>query len=98
MSEIHRRRCGAPAGFATLYGVHIPFEHRDPLAYWAAWLALRYGRHEAEAFVRDTMAQRWTTVPALRALYEQKLEVARTKKAIRNLSRKALRDANKNRR
>lgn len=85
MSEKRRRAWGAPDGHATLYGIHIPLEHRGPLRYWADWCFTRGGQQAAVDFVLDAKSQGWANMPSLRAMWEEKLAIAENRKMIRML-------------
>lgn len=91
LSEIHRKRWGAPDGFCTVYGVHVPFEHRTPVRYWADWVAYRQGWDGAQGFVEGLKSENWASVPRLWTLYQRKLEVRRTADFLRYLEAEARR-------
>lgn len=85
LSAIHRKRWGAPDGYATVRGVHVPFEHRDPLRYWANWISAREGETAAHDFVAAVRDGNWKAVPRIRALFEERQAVHRNRELLRRL-------------
>ena len=85
LSAIHRRRWGAPEGYATVRGVHVPFEHRTPIRYWSDWLAYNEGEDAARAFIRGLKDADWLPMPRLWNLYGQRKAVAALRDEIRQL-------------
>jgi hypothetical protein len=85
LSAIHRKRWGAPEGYCTIRGIHVPFEHREPIRYWSDWWAHHYGEDDAKKFVADLKSADWKLIPRLRQLWNQKRQVGRNRDLIRNL-------------
>lgn len=83
LSEIHRKRWGAPEGFATVRGVHVPFEHRAPLRYWSDYIAYHDGEDIAAEWLARRAEAEWTDMPELWRLYRARKEIAATRDAIR---------------
>lgn len=96
LSEIHRKRWGAPDGFCTIYGIHVPFEHREPIRYWADWVAYHQGRESAQEFVHRQRASDYSAVDYLRKLMLRKRQIYHNAEAIRQVQWEAHR-ANQNR-
>lgn len=97
MREVHRRRHGAPNGYCTIYGTHVPSEHHDPVRYWAGWLANRHGRAAAVEFVKDHAANNWSEISRVRELWDIKKLVSANRQTIRRVEQE-IENANKNRR
>jgi hypothetical protein len=83
LSAIHRKRWGAPEGYATIRGVHVPFEYRAPLRYWSDYIAHHYGEDVARRYLRTAEADGWIEMPRIRDFYDKRREIARTRDAIR---------------
>jgi hypothetical protein len=85
MSMSQRRRLGIPYGHVQIYGAHIPEQFAAPLRYWATWMAWKFGREEAEAFIND---QKFNDYPDLQKLEEAwllKLSASEIREMIRAL-------------
>ncbi len=85
-----RRRFGAPDGFATVYGVHVPLEHAEPLRFWAHWLSYNESPERASSFVEYHRLIDWSDVPRLRELWEERQQIADNREAIRLLTWEAI--------
>jgi hypothetical protein len=85
MAAIHRRRWGAPEGHCTIYGVHVPLEHADPIRFWAQWLSCQMGRATAREFVEGLKAEAYASVDRIRFLWQQRLEVGHNRELIRQI-------------
>ena len=83
LSEIHRKRWGAPEGFCTVRGVHVPFEHRPPVRYWSDWIAYHQGEERARQWIQGLRDAEWADMPAITEIFNQRKEIARTRDAIR---------------
>jgi hypothetical protein len=83
LSAIHRKRWGAPEGYCTVRGVHVPFEHRAPVRYWSDWCAHHQGKDAARQWIESLKADEWFTMPRLWELYRARLEIAKTRDFIR---------------
>jgi hypothetical protein len=90
-SVLGRKRHGAPDGFCTIYGIHVPFEHRDPLRHWADWLTYHHGQDEARRMLLELKADNWRDVPRLRRLWEQKKLIHENGKVIADITWEAWR-------
>lgn len=85
LSAIHRRRWGAPEGCATVRGIHIPFEYRDPIRYWSDWLAYHDGEDAARVFIQKLKDTDWRDMPRVRRLYNARKDVAAMRDEIRDI-------------
>lgn len=95
VSEIHRARHGAPPGYSTVYGVHVPFAIAKAVRYWAdreandAGPAQRFAA--GQAFVRLCEQGNWSNSPALVELWKERLIIRENRKIIRSLENGARR-------
>lgn len=85
LSEIHRKRWGAPEGFATVRGVHVPFEYRDALRYWTNSISATGSEEEARRFAQQIRDNDWRDMPRIQRLYEERMEIAETREQIRRI-------------
>jgi hypothetical protein len=83
MSVSHRRRLGIPDGHVQIYGEHVPFEHADPMRYWAYWIAWKLGRPFAERFVRRQVGHGYPDIGFIRKSWEAKRIASDTRELIR---------------
>lgn len=97
MRDLHRQRAGAPPGFCTVHGLHVPAEHRGPVRYFADAIASRWGADRAAEFVKHHLSTGWAEAANLHDLWARKLEIRRTRKMIRQVQWEAYR-ANQDRR
>jgi len=89
MSALHRARCGAPVGYATVYGVHVPYGASKPVRYWAKWLGDMAGPEKAHEAAREFVIacerNRWRMAEKLQELMDEKRAVHRNRSIIREL-------------
>ena len=83
LSEVHRKRWGAPEGMCTLRGVHIPFEYREDLMVFANRIAQREGKEKARAWVQELKDGGWRRMPEIKRLAEEWRMVAENRELIR---------------
>ena len=83
MQSLARSRAGAPTGFGTVYGIHVPAEHCEPVRYFASRLRCRHGRTEAEQFVRGLQADGWSAMPRWRDLWQRRVEIDRSRRIVK---------------
>lgn len=98
LSAIHRARWGAPAGMATVMGVHVPLKYRDALRLWSNWVSTNAGAPAARRFVEQLRERDWADMPRIQELYEQRLAVRQSRKTIRRFKQEVYRVQNQNRR
>lgn len=82
---LHRRRHGAPDGYSTVHGIHVPSEHEKPLRYWADWLKHNQGAEAATRFLKELKAANWERAPELRAMWLRKKQIGKNREMIRQL-------------
>ena len=83
LSEIHRKRWGAPEGYCTVRGVHVPFEHRPPVRYFSDYVATNYGEDQARKRTQALADSHWQGMDDLWSLYQERRDIALTREAIR---------------
>jgi hypothetical protein len=79
------RTLGIPEGHVRIYGEHIPDVHAEPLRYWAAWLAWKLGRTEAESFVREEKAANYSNIAWLREQWLHKRDCSAARELLRSV-------------
>lgn len=84
-SASHRARLGAPEGYATVRGVHVPYEHRAPIRYWSDWMAHHEGEDAARRWVRLLKDRNWSDMPTLWVAYRERKDIAKTREQIRRI-------------
>lgn len=84
-ANFHRKRHGAPDGFSTVHGVHVPSEHEKPVRFWADWLKHNHGPDTAAQFINELKADNWSRVPGVRALWLRRKQIHENKELIRRL-------------
>jgi hypothetical protein len=94
MSRIHRTRHGAPPGFSTVYGVHVPHQFSDVVRYWAHWICNVSDSASAKKFVEFHQSIDWLEMPELTKLCDEKREVHRNRGRILRILFEAKRHAN----
>lgn len=90
-SAFHRKRWAAPEGYATVRGVHVPFEHRAPIRYWSDHIFNHDGEEAARAFVQSLSDNEWRDMPRVTALYRAKKDIAAMREQIRQFEWEARR-------
>lgn len=90
-SALHRKRWGAPDGYATVRGIHVPLEHRAPIRLWSDWIAYHDGEEAARCFIQGLRNNEWRDMPQLHRLYQDRKEVAALRREIRNIAWEAYR-------
>lgn len=97
MSELNRKRLGAPEGHCIIWGVYAPIEHREPLRYWSTWFKHNHGLETAKEFLVNERDSGWAHIDRIWELYEHAMEAGLTKKVLQALNREVA-HANQNRR
>lgn len=92
--RVSKKMCeslGAPKGYATVRGIHVPYEHRKALHYWATWIKDNHGTAAAETFIRELKARDWTGIEELKRLWGVRIDIRQNKKLIAALQREIYR-------
>jgi hypothetical protein len=85
MAALHRKRHGAPDGFCTVHGIHVPAEHGQPVRYWADWFARSHGREAAREFIIGLREERWASMPRIRDLWISKKLIGKNAELVRSI-------------
>jgi hypothetical protein len=83
MSVSHRKRLGIPYGHVQIYGEHVPEQFAEPLRYWATWIAWKFGREDAELFVRGQKRRDYPDLEQLEEAWRLKLGTSEVREMIR---------------